>query len=145
MLIFPQITYFIDEASNVGKGGNIIISMLHHFLKTHRFGKTYVHFHADNCSGQNKNRYLMAYFMWRILTGLHEQIKISFLPVGHNKICPRLLFQPLQMPLSLNKDQLSRWHCSGCKSVHHSKCSTACGNSRWQHFCSNVWMEYIFR
>ena len=145
MLIFPQITYFTDEASNVGKGGNIIISMLHHFLKTHGFGKTYVHFHADNCSGQNKNRYLMAYFMWRILTGLHEQIKISFLPVGHNKICPRLLFQPLQMPLSLNKDQLSRWHCSGCKSVRHSKCSTACGNSRWQHCCSNVWMEYIFR
>ena len=76
----------------MGKGGNIIISMLHHFLKTHGFGETSVHFHADNCCGQNKNRYLMAYFMWRILTGLHEEIKISFLPVGHTKFAPDWCF-----------------------------------------------------
>ena len=66
--------------------------MLHHFLKTHGFGETSVHFHADNCSGQNKNRYLMAYFMWRVLTGLHEEIKISFLPVGHTKFAPDWCF-----------------------------------------------------
>ena len=28
-----QVTYLIDEAFNVGKGANSIISMLHHFLK----------------------------------------------------------------------------------------------------------------
>ena len=76
----------------MGKGGNIIISMLHHFLETHRFGEVLVHFHADNCCGQNKNRYLMAYFMWRILVGLHEDIKISFLPVGHTKFAPDWCF-----------------------------------------------------
>ena len=27
----------------------------------------------------------MYYFMWRILTGLHDEITISFLPVGHTK------------------------------------------------------------
>ena len=78
----------------MGKGGNIIISMLHHFLETHGFGEVIVHFHADNCCGQNKNRYLMAYFMWRVLVGLHEDIKISFLPVGHTKFA-RLVFWPL--------------------------------------------------
>ena len=66
--------------------------MLHHFLKTHGFGETSVHFHADNCCGQNKNRYLMSYLMWRVLTGLHEEIKISFLPVGHTKFAPDWCF-----------------------------------------------------
>ena len=46
---------------------------------------TSVHLHADNCTGQNKNRYLMYYLMWRILTGFHTEVKISFLPVGHTK------------------------------------------------------------
>ena len=31
-LYFQQINYLIDEAYNVGKGANTIISMLHHFL-----------------------------------------------------------------------------------------------------------------
>lgn len=30
--------------------------------------------------------------MWRILTGLHEEIKISFLPVGHTKFAPDWCF-----------------------------------------------------
>ena len=44
----------LNLALNVGKGSNIIISMLHHFLNTHGFGETSVHFHADNCSGQKR-------------------------------------------------------------------------------------------
>ena len=84
--------YLIDEACNTGKGGNTIISLLHHFLATHGFGEASVHFHADNCCGQNKNRFLMYYFMWRILTGLHQEIKISFLPVGHTKFSPDWCF-----------------------------------------------------
>ena len=96
-------TYLIDEASNVGKGSNIIISMLHHFLKTHGFGETSVHFHADNCSGQNKNRYLMSYLMWRVLTGLHEEIKISFLPVGHTKFAPDWCFGLFKRHYRLSK------------------------------------------
>ena len=66
--------------------------MVHRFLKTHGFGETSVHFHADNCCGQNTNRYLMSYFMWRVLTGLHEEIKISFLPVRHTKFVPDWCF-----------------------------------------------------
>lgn len=62
-----------------------MISMLHHFLGHHSFGEINLHLHADNCVGQNKNRYVMSYLMWRVLTGLHQEIKISFLLVGHTK------------------------------------------------------------
>ena len=83
-----QVTYLIDEAFNVGKGANSIISMLHHFFQTHGIGEKSVHLHADNCAGQNKNRFMMYYLMWRVRTGLHEEVTISFLPVGHTKFHP---------------------------------------------------------
>ncbi|XP_065892160.1 uncharacterized protein [Dysidea avara] len=87
-----QVTYLIDESFNVGKGANSIISMIHHFFANHGIGETSVHLHADNCYGQNKNRYMMGYLMWRVLTGLHREIKISFLPVGHTKFTPDWCF-----------------------------------------------------
>ena len=68
------------------------MSMLHHFFKAHGLGETSVHLHADNCTGQNKNRYMMYYLMWRVLTGLHKEVIISFLPVGHTKFAPDWCF-----------------------------------------------------
>ena len=41
--------------------------------------------HADNCVGQNKNRFVLGYFAWRIITGKHEQLCISFMEVGHTR------------------------------------------------------------
>ena len=72
----------IDEACNIGKGANAIISMLHHFFTVYGFGETHLHLHADNCAGQNKIRFMMFYVMWRVLTGLHKEITISLLLVG---------------------------------------------------------------
>ena len=66
--------------------------MLHHFFEHHGLGETSVHLHADNCSGQNKNKYMMWYLMWRTMVGLHEEVKISFLPVGHTKFAPNWCF-----------------------------------------------------
>jgi len=35
---------------------------------------------------------MMYYLMWRVLMGLHDEIKISFLPVGHTKFAPDWCF-----------------------------------------------------
>lgn len=66
--------------------------MLHHFLSTHNLSEATLHLHADNCGGQNKNRYVMQYLAWRILTGLNKKITLSFLVVGHTKFSPDWCF-----------------------------------------------------
>ena len=43
------------EADDTGKGANTVISFLHHFLHHHGLGESELAFHADNCTGQNKN------------------------------------------------------------------------------------------
>ena len=48
-------TYLIDEASDVGKGANTVISFLHHFFQHHGLGEVDVGLHADNCVRQNKS------------------------------------------------------------------------------------------
>ena len=62
--------------------------MLDYFFNTHGLGETAVTLHADNCCGQNKNNTMMQYLMWRVMTGLHHSITISFLVVGHTKFAP---------------------------------------------------------
>ena len=54
-----QINYLIDEAVDVGKGANTVVSLLHHFFQTHGLGEHHVHLHADNCVGQNKNNTML--------------------------------------------------------------------------------------
>jgi len=95
---------------NVGKGANaIIISMLHHFFQVYGLGETVVHLHADNCSGQNKNQYMMQYLAWRVLSQKHK-ITLSFLPVGHTKFFPDAGFGMLK-----RKWLLRRYCASGGK------------------------------
>ena len=87
--LYTQVNYLIDEGMNIGKGGNCIISLLHHFLATHNLGEGNLCIHANNCSGQNKNRFVMQYLAWRVLDG---RIEISFLIVGHTKFAPDWCF-----------------------------------------------------
>ena len=47
-----QVNYLIDEGMNIGKGGNCVISLLHHFLEEHNFKEVHLRLHADNCCGQ---------------------------------------------------------------------------------------------
>ena len=48
--------------------------------------------HADNCTGQNKNNYVLWYLLWRAITGRHTNITLSFLVVGHTKFAPDWCF-----------------------------------------------------
>ena len=72
----------IDEAFNVGKGANSIISMVHPFFAIHGCGEAHAHLHTNNCTGQNKNRFMVYYQAWRVLAGLHDELILSFLLVG---------------------------------------------------------------
>ena len=49
-----QVNFLIDESFDTGKGANLVISMVHFYLKNHGLNSVSIHFNADNCKGQNK-------------------------------------------------------------------------------------------
>jgi len=83
-----QHNYLIDEEHFPGKNANTVISLLDHFFTNYGLGEKWVHLTADNCAGQNKNNALIQYLMYRVFTGLHDKITLSFLIVGHTKFSP---------------------------------------------------------
>ena len=64
---------------------NTVISCLHHYFETYGLGERSCRLHADNCSGQNKNKTMLAYLAWRTMFGLHESISLSFMIAGHTR------------------------------------------------------------
>ncbi|KAK3765711.1 hypothetical protein RRG08_026185 [Elysia crispata] len=83
-----QVNYLIDEAHSTGKGGNVVISLMHDYLENHSLGETDLHLHADNCAGQKKNNQMLWYLMWRCLMQRNQSIRLSFLVAGHTKFSP---------------------------------------------------------
>lgn len=83
-----QINYLIDEADFPGKTANTVISLVDHFFAHHGLGEKTAYLTADNCVAQNKNNAMLQYLMYRVLTGLHDRIELSFLVVGHTKFSP---------------------------------------------------------
>ena len=89
-----QTNYLLDEDSTIGKDGtrchgpNSIISLLHRYLEEKSYGEKYAVFHADNAAGQNKNKTMIHYLLWRCFKGLNTEIKLHFMTPGHTKcIC----------------------------------------------------------
>ena len=97
-----QVNYLIDEASEVGKGANIIISYVHHYFENHGLGETCVHLHANNCSGQNKNNYFIWYLALRTINQLHHSINYSFCIADHTKFGPDRCFGIIQQSYKVN-------------------------------------------
>lgn len=87
-----QVNFLIDEAADTRKGANATISYVHYYLENHGLEETDAHFHADNCSRQNKNNYFLWYFACRTLMLLHQSITYSFLIAGHTKFGPDRCF-----------------------------------------------------
>jgi hypothetical protein len=77
--------YLIPESCKTGKGANLVISLLHHFFAHFAVGEEHVVCHADNCTGQNKNNYLLQYAAWRVKQKLHKSFQMEFMPVGHTR------------------------------------------------------------
>ncbi|KAL2104400.1 hypothetical protein ACEWY4_001268 [Coilia grayii] len=98
-----QVTFLLDECVQTGKGSNCVISLLHFFLENYGLGEKHMHLHADNCAGQNKNSFVMWYLMWRVLTGRHASIKMSFLLAGHTKFSCDWCFGLFKRNLRRNK------------------------------------------
>ena len=44
-----------------------------------------IDFYCYFSSGQNKNKFVIAYFAWRVITGLHLQITYLMQEVGHTR------------------------------------------------------------
>ena len=87
-----QVNYLIDECVGTGKGSNAVISYLHHFFQNYGMGETKVQLHCDNCSGQNKNSFMMWYLSWRVMHKLHLEASLHFLIAGHTKFAPDWCF-----------------------------------------------------
>jgi len=87
-----QVNFLIDEAHLISKGANAVVSYLHYFFENYGLGETSVHLHCDNCSGQNKNRIVLWYCAWRVVTGLHQSISLYFIVAGHTKFAPDWCF-----------------------------------------------------
>ena len=98
-----QVTYLIPESVAVGKGSNAVISFVDHYFDNFWLGEQRLVVHADNCSGQNKNNFLIEYFMWHIQTGQHKSVKFCFLPVGHTKFSPDWAFGMMKRKLRHTK------------------------------------------
>ncbi|EDN68038.1 conserved hypothetical protein [Beggiatoa sp. PS] len=83
-----QTNYLIDETDFPDKDANTVISILDHFFAYHGLGEKYACLTADNCVGQNKNNAVLHYLLYRVLAGLHDNIELSFMIVGHTKFAP---------------------------------------------------------
>ena len=115
-----QINYLIDEAVDMGKGSNAIVSMLHHFFAHHGLGKEKVHLHADNCSGQNRNTIMVQYLLWRVMTDQHM---LSF--IHDSRPCEVQPWLVLQSPQKEVQEDEGRWSNGSC----------------WGHEWMNEWVS----
>ncbi len=77
-----QIFYTYDERE-AGKGANEVISFLHDFFANRTIQTPNIRLHADNCRGQNKNKYVMWYLLWLAATERVKRIEFKFMMKGH--------------------------------------------------------------
>ena len=52
---------------------------MHHVLEKYGCGEGDLQLHADNCTGQNKNNANVHYMLWRVMTGKHTTVELSFM------------------------------------------------------------------
>lgn len=84
-----QLNFLINENETIGPDGtkvhgpDSVISMLDWALQNHNSDETSCTIHADNCCGQNKNQYVIGFFMWRVMTKQHNIIEFKIQIPGH--------------------------------------------------------------
>ena len=144
--LLQQMNYLIDESVCVGKGADCVISLLHHFLEHFGLGEKHLHMHADNCSGQNKNSAMLQYLLWRVMTGRHTSVCLSFLITGHTKFAPDGGFGLIKR-LYRKTEVNSLAELSSCvtKSAKMNQVQL-CGNEAGEVFVQSFqWTQYLAR
>ena len=111
--VTQQVNFLIDEGMVVDKGSNSVISYLHYFFAKYGLGEEIAQLHCDNCSGQNKNQFMMAYLAWRCIFNLHKEIHVYFLVAGHTKFSPDWAF-------GLFKQRFRRSHISALRDIEEA-------------------------
>ncbi|KAK6315674.1 hypothetical protein J4Q44_G00131980 [Coregonus suidteri] len=98
------------------KGSSTVINYMHHFFTNYGVGETRVDLICDNCSGQNKNKFVLWYCAWRTMHNLHHRLDLHFLITGHTKFAPRLVLRPHQAALQKYQTGLTGgWYGAGGK------------------------------
>ena len=78
----PEYKSTLHEGQAIGADGskahgpNAVLSMVGHYLTEHCAGTKNLLLHADNCVGQSKNKTVIAYLLWRTMTGLSDNIEL---------------------------------------------------------------------
>jgi len=76
-----------------GKTANQVLSMIELIIQEHKTNPTTknnrrIRFHADNCGGQNKNRFVLFYCIFLSISGMYDTVELCFMIPGHTKnIC----------------------------------------------------------
>ena len=86
----PIQTNFLYDQTTANKGSSEVISMLYLFLRQRNplFASRKVYFHADNCTGQNKNNIMIQFFIWCVATKILDHVELKFMVKGHTKFSP---------------------------------------------------------
>ena len=84
------------------KGSIAVISYLHYFFRCYGLGEEELRLHCDNCSGQNKNKFVLWYLAWRCMHGLHESVLLNFMITRH-KVFPDFCFGLLKKRYQASK------------------------------------------
>lgn len=126
------------------KDANTVLSMLHHVVHCHittlhstRKIKT-IKMHADNCAGQNKNRFVLFYLCWLTILGLHDAVHLDFMVAGHTKNVVDGAFGHVKRKLKTNDARTAR---EMMELVELSSSSTHCIPASFVNW--KLWKDYL--
>jgi len=90
-------------------GANSVVSMLYSWLlRNQNRWPLYLHIHADNCTGQNKNNTMLQFLSWTTDVGITTRWEMSFMIAGHTKFSPDGVFGKIKYAFS---------HCDKCDDI----------------------------
>ena len=80
-----QINYVLDENEIIGKGPNGILSIVFDRIKRLSKGEKHLKITCNNAGGQNKNNATIWFYLYLVICGYYESIKLNFMVPGHTK------------------------------------------------------------